>query len=104
MKNIVIHFVLSSEDETVYNDFQEIIKNFDIHFEKLSFSPVRPYARMNDHCEGNITCTIHGDDFEKFKQLLADHFDECEEDEFETYSIWSKMCHSNLYYLSIQVI
>lgn len=104
MKNIVLHFVLTSEDESIYNDFKKTIENFEINFSKLSFSPLRPYARMADHGEGAITCTINENDFENFKSLLAEHFDECDEDEFETYSIWSKMCHPNLYYLLLQVI
>lgn len=97
--NATMYIVLSTEDETIYDEVCNQLKSF---YSPLSISPYRPYARMKDAMEFYVTFSIQKDDLSLLLNQLSNCFDESEyEDEWECYGITSKVFHKDVYYIHI---
>ncbi len=98
---LVIHFLLDTSNEDIYQNFQETFFHFPIQFLEISFSPLR--LTQDNQLQGAITCKIMDNDFNQLKKSLSSGYDQIDND-FESYCIFNKMCHPNLYYILIQII
>lgn len=97
--NATMYIVLSTEDETIYNDVCNQLKSF---YSPLSISPYRPYSRMRDAIEFYVTFSINEDELSLLRDKLSNYFDESEYgDEWECYGITSKIFHKDIYYIHI---
>ena len=59
MQKIIIRMLLNSEEETIYEKIKETLKKQTVlKMQDLSFSPMRPYAKIADYAELAISLRI----------------------------------------------
>jgi hypothetical protein len=91
----LMHIVLSSEDENIYQEVCHELKTF---YPSLSISPQRDYFGMKDSSEFYVTFNINKEDIQELLDKLSNDFDVNEdEDSWECYGITSKVFNKNVY-------
>lgn len=105
MQKIIIHMLLNSEEETVYEQIKQILRNQTaIEIQDLSFSPMRPYAKIADYAELAISLRIQEERLEDLKTFLASYWQGEDEEDIETDQIMADLFDSHVYYMNLQVL
>ncbi|MFQ9924323.1 MAG: hypothetical protein ACLRVU_12465 [Beduini sp.] len=105
MKKIIIHMLLNSEEEAVYEQIKEILKKqAALKMQDLSFSPMRPYAKIADYAELAISLKIQEDQLEDLKSFLASYWQGEDEEDIETDQIMADVFDPHVYYMNLQVL
>lgn len=105
MQKIVIYMILNSEEEKVYEQIkQTLTKQIVLDLHQLSFSPMRPYARIADYAELSITLQISEDKMDELKTFLSDYWQGEDEEDIETDQIMASLFDPHVYYMNLQVL